>query len=351
MEPQRATSNYLGPVPLTVGYIGSHGVHMLIRGDDGNMTPHTQTSSGLFFPGGPAANTNVGIIRYVYWGTDSFYHAMNVNVDKRMSHGLQFQFAYTWQNLSTTTRQPSPEIRLAMVSTLCSISPRNHSVAFPDFHVGQNASINVLWALPSPKSANGLVKSAVGGWQVGTIFKINSGIPTTAIIDGDPMGLGNGGADGFGIPNRVAGCDPINHNYVGGPTPVYINASCFTLPTVPKTSPLAAQCTTFSGAPDISSTPNQYCANLLGNAGRNTIIGPKLVNFDFSATKNNPIHRISETFNVQFRAEIFNIFNRSNFNPPLPYAGGLVFNEDGSNADAGDIRNLSTSAARRSVCN
>jgi outer membrane receptor protein involved in Fe transport len=66
---------------LTVGYVGSHGVHMLIRGDDGNMTPATQTSSGLFFPGGPQVNPALGIIRYVYWGTDSFYHAMNVIVD------------------------------------------------------------------------------------------------------------------------------------------------------------------------------------------------------------------------------------------------------------------------------
>jgi len=316
---------------------------MLMRGDDGNFTPHKQTSQGLFFPGGPQVNTKLGVIRYIYWGSDSFYHAMNVNVDKRMSHGLQFQFAYTWaKSIDDNSSTIAGDTFGNGLNSLFYFAPKSLR-GLSDFHVGQNASINVLWALPSPKSANGLVKAAVGGWQVGTIFKINSGIPTTAIIDGDPMGLGNGGADGFGIPNRVAGCDPINHNYVGGPTPVYINASCFTLPTVPKTSPLAAQCTTFSGAPDISSTPNQYCANLLGNAGRNTIIGPKLVNFDFSATKNNPIHRISEAFNIQFRAEIFNIFNRSNFNPPLPYAGGLVFNEDGSAAKAGDIRNLSTS--------
>jgi hypothetical protein len=327
---------------VTVGYIGSHGVHMLLRGDDGNMTPHSMTSAGLFFPGGPKVNSALGIIRYIYWGSDSFYHGLNVNVDKRMSHGLQFQLAYTWaKSIDDNSSTIAGDTFGNGLNSLFYLAPkalRGRS----DFDVGQNASINVLWALPSPKSANGLAKAVVGGWQVGTIFKINTGIPTTAIIDGDPMGVGNGGADGFGIPNRVPGCDPINHDYIGSPTPVYIKASCFTLPTVPKTSPLAAQCTTFSGAPDISSTPNQYCSNLLGNAGRNTIIGPKLVNFDFSATKNNPIHRISETFNVQFRAEIFNIFNHSNLNPPLPYAGGLVFNEDGSDAKTGDIRDRST---------
>jgi len=49
------------------------------------------------------------------------------------------------------------------------------------------------------------------------------GIPTTAIINGDPAGLGNGGADQFGIPDRIPGCDPVNHNYIGGTSPSYIN--------------------------------------------------------------------------------------------------------------------------------
>ncbi len=150
------------------------------------------------------------------------------------------------------------------------------------------------------------------------------------------MGVGNGGADQFGIPNLTAGCDPINHNFIGGTNPVYINTSCFTLPTVLATSPLAAQCTTFPfdpkhGKPVIPApTGEVYCSNLMGNAGRNTITGPKLVNLDFSATKNNPIRRISETFNVQFRAEIFNILNHTNFVPPLPYSGNSIFKEDGS---------------------
>ena len=52
------------------------------------------------------------------------------------------------------------------------------------------------------------------------------------------------------------------------------------------------------------------CANLMGNGGRNTVIGPGLVNFDFSLLKNNYIRRISETFNAQFRAQFFNIVNR-----------------------------------------
>jgi hypothetical protein len=56
-----------------------------------------------------------------------------------------------------------------------------------------------------------------------------------------------------------------------------------------------------------------------------------------------PIRRISEQFNIQFRAEIFDIFNHSNFNPPQPNSGdsnsGLI-NPDGSYADVGNITSV-----------
>jgi hypothetical protein len=55
----------------------------------------------------------------------------------------------------------------------------------------------------------------------------------------------------------------------------------------------------------------------LGNLGRNTVIGPGLVNFDFSIVKNTKVPKISETFAVQFRAEFFNILNHTNFAPPV----------------------------------
>ncbi len=178
---------------------------------------------------------------------------------------------------------------------------------------------------------------------MGSIFKLNTGVPSTAIFNGDPMGLNNGGADQFGIPNITPGCDPVNHNYIGGPSPSYLNESCYTLPTVSASSPTAANCGTFSGAATPAPSGQVYCANLLGNAGRNSIIGPKLINLDFSATKNNPIRRISETFNIQFRAEIFNILNHSNFAPFEPTAGGGVFNPDGSDGGGnGALDSLST---------
>jgi carboxypeptidase family protein/TonB-dependent receptor-like protein len=348
---------------LTVGYIGSHGVHMLMRGDDGNMTQGQQTSAGLLFPCGPstaapgtctpgltadAAGTNAkinqtfGTIRYIYWGTDSFYDALNVSLDKRMSHGLQFQFAYTWgKSIDDSSATIAGDTFGNGLNSLYYFAPK--SLRGPsDYNIGQNISVNVLWALPTPKSLNGFAKAAVGGWQIGGIVKYNNGVPTTPTIDGDPAGLGNQGSDVFGIPNRIPGCDPINHNFIGGSSPIYINTACFTLPTAP--SSFASQCANFTGAVPATPPSGQvYCQNLLGNAGRNSIVGPKLVNVDFSATKNNPIRRISETFNVQFRAEIFNILNRSNFVAPAPLAGGDLLNTDGSPlSGAGFLDTLAT---------
>ncbi len=344
---------------VSLGYVGSHGVHMLIRGDDGNMTIPTLTSAGYLFPCGPPINPDgsctagnnaagtsakinqsLGIIRYLYWGSDSFYDAMNLSIDKRLSHGFQFQVAYTWsKSIDDNSSTIAGDTFGNSINSLYWFAPKSLR-GLSDFNVGQSAAINMLWAVPTPKSWSGFVKSAVGGWQLGGIFKINTGIPTTVIIDGDPAGLGNSGADQFGIPNRIPGCDPVNHNYIGGTNPSYINTSCYTLPTAPAS--FAAQCASFSGVTTPPPAGRGYCANLLGNAGRNTVIGPKLVNLDFSVLKNIPIHRISETFNVQFRAEIFNIFNHTNFNPPEPINGAGIFDQNGAVIANGEMDTLAT---------
>src|SRR6202790_3157157 len=344
---QRQISSTLS---LMLGYVGSHGVHNLIRGDDGNMTLPTQTSAGLLFPCGPSTatagnctpglntagnsaqiNPTLGFIRYVYWNTNSEYDALNVNLNKRMGHGLQFQVAYTWgKSLGESSSTIAGDTFSQGLNSLFYFAPK--SLRGPsDFNVAHTVAVNTLWAIPTPQSFNGFAKSALGGWQMGGIVKFNTGVPTTPIIAGDPMGLGNGVADQFGIPNLIPGCKTTNPGSI-----TYISTSCYTPPTAPAS--FASQCATFTGGADGPPVPpppagTVYCANLLGNAGRNSIVGPHLVNVDFSMVKNTAIKRISETFNVQFRAEIFNIFNHTNFLPPEPVnfnAGAAVLNTDGS---------------------
>src|SRR4029077_1485236 len=90
------------------------------------------------------------------------------------------------------------------------------------------------------------------------------------------------------------------------------------------------------------------CINLGGNSGRNILVGPGISEVDFSVFKNNYIKRISETFNVQFRVEFFNILNHANFAVPITPDNTDIF--DSSGAVSGAVGLLtSTSTDTREI--
>jgi Carboxypeptidase regulatory-like domain/TonB-dependent Receptor Plug Domain len=338
---------------LTLGYVGSHGVHLLMRGDDGNMTLPTLTSAGYLFPANaPQLNQALGVIRYVYWNASSNYNALNVNLEKRFSHGFQAQFAYTY---SKSLDDDSQTIAGDTFANGLNSPPWMIPKAFygpSDFNVPNSITINGLWDIPVPKSLHGFANQALGGWELGGIFTFNNGVPTTPIISDDPMGLGNSGADQFGLPDVVSGCNPINSNWKQNALR-YINTSCFSLPQA--TPAIAAQCQPFGfdaskGNPGIAGT----CSNLLGNASRNSIRGPNYTNLDFSIIKNFAVKRISEAFNIQFRTEMFNILNMPSFVPPQPGSGdghSAIFAADGTFAggSAGQMDRYATLTPSREI--
>jgi hypothetical protein len=113
----------------------------------------------------------------------------------------------------------------------------------------------------------------------------------------------------------------------------YIKLNCFTLPEA--TPAIAAECVPF--APNGVTAPGT-CANKLGDASRNLISGPRLNNFDFSVIKDT---KVMEKLSVQFRAEFFNLFNHSNFLPPL--SNSQLYAQDGSvTGNAGAINQTAT---------
>ena len=131
--------------------------------------------------------------------------------------------------------------------------------------------------------------------------------------------------DAFNFPDIVHGCNPVH----GGLN--YLNLNCFTLPQPLRHRGAMSAVWLSCQLPSLPGSPSGHpgtCANLLGNGGRNSIVGPGLVNLDMSLFKNNYVKRISEQFNIQFRMEIFNILNHANFNPPT--TNSQVFNGDGS---------------------
>ena len=337
---------------LTLGYVGSHGVHLLMRGDDGNMTIPTLTSAGYLFPlGGPQINQALGVIRYVYWNTSSNYNGVHVNLEKRFSHGFQAQFAYTFaKSLDDDSQTIAGDSFGNGLNSPMWFLPKTF-YGPSDYDTKHALSINGLWDIPAPKSLGPIGNTTLGGWELGGIFTVNSGVPTTPIIADDPLGLGNTGADQFGLPNIVAGCNPVNSNWKQSNL-TYINTNCFTLPTAPAS--MASQCGGFPGAAMPAPAGQVYCANLLGNVSRNSIYGPRLVNLDFSILKNFPVKRISEVFNIQFRAEMFNILNTVSFVPPQPGSGdgnSAIFQADGtpSGGSVGQLQEYATGTPSREI--
>ena len=334
---------------VTAGYVGSHGVHQLIRGDDFNMVVPCPPACGpgsVNIPGRTAWPTNstlamkinpdFGTIRGLSWGTNSSYEAFQFNVQKRMSHGFQFGGSYTYgKSMDSDSGTILGDAFSNSITTWFWFNPKL-SWAPSDYNITHNAAINAIWDIPGPKSLQGVGGTLLNGWEVGSILKLNSGVPTTPIINDDAMGVLNAGSDGFGLPDRVPGCDPINHNFKSDPNLTYINTNCFTVPMAPSDPALASQCRAFSKVPG-------SCANVLGNSGRNSIYGPGLFNLDLSLYKNFPIRKISESASLQFRAEFFNILNRANFGPPLDFQGGktaqILDFQTGLSTGAGGLAN------------
>jgi hypothetical protein len=88
------------------------------------------------------------------------------------------------------------------------------------------------------------------------------------------------------------------------------------------------------------------CFNLRGNAGRNILISPGVTSLDFSLFKNNYIRKISEKFNIQFRAEIFNILNHANFAPPVTPDNTDIFDGTGAPTGVAGLLTKTTTTAR-----
>jgi outer membrane receptor protein involved in Fe transport len=304
-----------------IGYVGNRGVHMLNREDDANSVLPTSTPQGLLWPSpvgsGTRLNPNVGGIRALYWGGNSFYDALQAQVIKKLSSGFTVQGGYTWgKAIDTGSASVIGDPFQNSIS-----SPYYFCVAcrrgLSDFNVGQSLTSHFLWDLPGAKdaSATSFKSLAFANWEVGGIFTAQSGVPFTAILGGDPLGLNS--SDPWAYPNRVAGAGCSSLVNPGNPNN-YIKLQCLSFP-VPST--------------------------LMGNLGRNTLIGPGLLDMDFALFKNFPIHRISESARLQFRAELFNIFNHANLAPPI--ANETVFDQSGSPVPGAGAINETTTSARQ----
>jgi carboxypeptidase family protein len=274
---------------VTVGYVGSRGVHQPFRVDNFDMVLPTLTPAGYLFP--PAANSqklnpNFGRITGMLWQANSFYHALQVVITKDVSHGVQVHGAYTRgksiDTLSATVADDAFPNGLLNPLFFDQRTTRGLS----DFDVRQNFVFNFTWEVPAPRTLSRLAAGALSGWQFGGIYKASSGQPFTPLLGGDPLGMKLD--ETSEPPDQVPGSDCETLTNHGNPNH-YIKTQCLAFPNP---------------------------ASLRGSLGRNTLIGPGVSKFDASVFKNNHVRLFSENVNIQFRAEFFNLFNRANFASP-----------------------------------
>ena len=355
---------------LIVGYVGSRSVHLSVAADDINLVQPMVTSAGFLVPctpaklqpgkgcgtqaTGTAINPNWGGgtggagIRPVVFDGAASYGAGQAQLKKTMSHGLQGQISYTFGKCRDTSSAPVTGDTYLNSIAVPLLLVKSYRVGACDFDVRQTLVGTFIWEVPGPKS--GTASYLAGGWELGTIITATTGSPFTPTIGGggDPLGTGFNGDFSMDFANLVQGCNPVQ----GGVK--YLNTKCFALPQA--TPDIAAQCQPFG-----FKTPNPSkgdpgsagilgtCTNLVGNAGRNSIYGPGLTTVDFSIFKNTHVPRISEAFNIQFRAEFFNIMNHPNFAAPnfLNDSNNSIFDASGAPiTKAGVIGSTSTEARR-----
>ena len=309
---QEFTSNVIG----TVAFVGSRSVHLPFREDDSNIVIPTLTSAGYVWPNpvfsGTVMNPNVGEEDRLVFQGDAHYASLQTGLKVRNYHGLELQSSFTWGKTIDTGSS-------TIAGDQFSNSPSSLPVWFDprtrrgvsDFSLGKYLLISGTWQVPHPSSLQGPAAWFVTGWELGGVFEASTGAPFTVVTGADTLGMNS--TDPWDYPSRVnaPGCGKAaNSGSVN-----YIKTQCFTYATAPSQAFYNQYCdpTMATGA------PFPTCLNLLGNTGRNPLTGPGLVNTDFSIFKNNKLNWISETANIQFRAEFFNVFNRVNFAPPLDH--------------------------------
>ena len=294
-----------------IGYMGSRGENLPYDGDP-NSRPTEYLADGTkrVVPGSALRYPAWGRIRTRNTGAESEYHGLTLGLQKRLSHGVQFQANYTYSRSVDTWSgglQGSSDYLTGSGSAVdwWDIEfERGRS----SFDVPHNFVVNALYELPWGRDLTG-VKGVLGkGWQFSVIGTASSGLPFHPIIGFDRAGDGQSDTD-MQRPSWAPGRNA--DNAITGNVDGWFDPEAFVLP----------------------------AAGTYGNVARNSLRGPNLRVVDFSTVKNQQIGRTV----LQFRLEIFNLFNRNNFAPPGDEV--LLFNSTGARlAGVGRLTTLVTPA-------
>jgi hypothetical protein len=310
-QPSGATYNVnvqrelLSDLVVTVGYAGSRG-YELISAVEGNPAVPQILSEGTYFFPTPVVRRNPawGAIDFRTSGGESTYHALQTMVQKRFSNNYQLQASYTLSKVEDNTQaQLGADVNNTSVYTHNPYD-RDADRTRADFDVRHVFTSNFVWNLPGRED-----HPLLDGWQLNGILAVRSGVPFTVVL-GSAGGswTRSGNNSGEDRPNVRSGVNP--EDLISGDPDQYFDPSGFEL------------------------QPQGF----LGNAGRNSLTGPRYVSTNLSLVKNTRLAFLGSGGQAQFRLEIFNLLNRANFavpdrevfagaragEEPLPTAGRLT---------------------------
>jgi|SRR5579862_2307987 len=307
-----------GNIVLTAGYAGTRSTHILFYGLNMNVNAPSACAGGPApvagytlgcGPGGqwfnaPYLGNQFVNISNITDGARARYDGLLIRAEtKSARHGLYALISYTWsRTFDSGMADGDGTTPGAQYWPLPGSQKLDWGLS--QLNLNDQFTASVLYDLPFGKGKrygadwNAVENGVLGGWQVNVIQKISSGFPLFVVNSNNTSGVNfewNGTP--LNRPNQT--CNPTLSHHTKGE---WFNTACF------------------SPAP----------AGELGDASRAPVSGPGFVNTDFSALKN---FRFGERYNIQFRSEIFNLFNHAQ----LGLIGNGVFMQDINSTDFGKV--------------
>jgi len=224
------------------------------------------------------------------------YNSLQASLEKRMSHGLQFQVAYTW---SKSFDQAS-----SFEAILNPLDPRR-SRSLSQFDARHRFVLSYVWDLPTPKYS-GFTGKIANGWDLSGIVTVQSGFPIRITSQDDIEEMNSFDFELPGQPNQTGPFKTQDPRKNGG---YWFDPALFTNDTVPL--------------------------GTFGNAKRTICCGPGIGGWDFALHKNTPV---TERQSIEFRAEFFNFLNHTQFLQP-----------DGNITDGSDFGRIKRARAPRQL--
>jgi len=291
---------------LQVAYIGTTGVR-LPRFIEGNppifypgvgVSTENNVNQRRLYSGCTLANPNncvYGSVGEIASIATSSYNALQASLRKRFSHGLSFLASYTWSHsiddVSSFNITGSASQDVAGENDLAQDPFDLAAERGPSMFDARNRFVlSYQWSLPFLLHSGKWYGRILGNWQLNGIFTAMSGTPFTVYDSGDPSLQGQA--------PEITGFSANRPNLIGNP----------------NSGPRTADEWFNVGAFQQLQPDPQGRFEVFGDEGRNAVLGPRYVNWDCSAFKN---IRLTESKELQFRGELFNVLNHVNFRLPV----------------------------------